>query len=38
MPTSEEDFEYTWEWFQGVVGFYQRAAKAENYVLFTADQ
>lgn len=38
MPLSDEDFEYTWEWFQGVVEFYQRAAAAGHSVLFTADQ
>jgi hypothetical protein len=38
MPLSDEDFEYTWDWFQGVVEFYQRAAAAGHSVLFTADQ
>lgn len=35
---SEEDFAYTWEWFQGVRDLYARAAKEGRYVLFTADQ
>jgi hypothetical protein len=35
---SEEDFGYTWEWFQGVRKLFQRAAKEDRYVLFTADQ
>ena len=38
MPLSEEDFQYTWEWFQGVVEFYQCAAAAGHSVLFTASQ
>ena len=38
MELSEADFEYTWEWFQGVRDFYIRAAEANRYVLFTADQ
>jgi hypothetical protein len=38
MPLSDDDFEYTWEWFQGVVEFYQRAAAAGHWVLFTVDQ
>lgn len=35
---SEEDFGYTWEWFQEVRDLYQRAADERRYVLFTADQ
>ena len=34
----DEDFEYTWEWFQGVRELYLRAAAEQRYVLFTADQ
>jgi hypothetical protein len=37
-PLSEEDFGYTWEWFQGVRELYIRAAKEGRFVLFTADQ
>lgn len=37
-PLTEEDFGYTWEWFQGVRELYQRAATEERFVLFTADQ
>lgn len=37
-PKSDEDFEYTWDWFTGVVLFYQKAAEAGRFVLFTADQ
>jgi len=35
---SDEDWQYTWEWFQPLVNFYQRAAAAGRYVLFTVDQ
>ena len=34
----EEDYEYTWSWFQGVRELYYRAAEAGRYVLFTASQ
>lgn len=37
-PVSEEDFGYTWKWFQNVRDLYQRAASEGRYVLFTADQ
>jgi len=35
---NEDDFQYTWEWFQGVRKLYQLAAVEGRYVLFTADQ
>lgn len=35
---SEDDFQYTWGWFQGVRELYARAAEEGRYVLFTADQ
>lgn len=38
FPKSDEDFEYTWEWFTGVVALFQRAAKEGRWVLFSADQ
>jgi hypothetical protein len=38
FPLTEEDFSYTWEWFQDVRKLYLRAAKQGRYVLFTADQ
>jgi hypothetical protein len=38
FQVSEEDFEYTWHWFQGVRDLYTRAAEAGRYVLFTASQ
>jgi hypothetical protein len=38
FPLTDEDFEYTWDWFQGVREFYLRAASEGRYVLFTVDQ
>ena len=38
FPLTEEDFRYTWDWFQGVRDLYTRAAKEGRFVLFTADQ
>jgi len=38
FPRTDEDFDYTWEWFTGVVTFYQKAAEEKRWVLFTADQ
>jgi hypothetical protein len=35
---SDEDFQYTWEWFQEVRALYQTAASEGRHVLFTADQ
>jgi hypothetical protein len=35
---TEEDFEYTWDWFQNVRQLYKRAADNNRFVLFTADQ
>ena len=37
-PLTEEDFGYTWEYFQSVRELYQRAATEGRFVLFTADQ
>lgn len=37
-PLSEDDFNYTWDWFQSVRDVYTRAAKEGRFVLFTADQ
>jgi len=37
-PLEDEDFEYTWRWFEKLVDFYCRAASAGHAVLFTADQ
>jgi len=38
FPLSDEDFHYTWDWFQGVRDLYTRATREERFVLFTADQ
>jgi hypothetical protein len=38
FPKSNEDFDYTWEWFQGVAEPYKKAAEAKRYVLFSASQ
>ena len=37
-PLSEEDFGYTWEWFQNVRRPFLNAANECRYVLFTASQ
>jgi len=37
-PIHEDDFEYTWENFRGLPGFFQRAADAGKWLLFTASQ
>jgi len=38
FPLSHEDFQYTWDWFQGVRDLYTRAAQDGRFVLFTASQ
>lgn len=38
MELSEEDFGYTWSWFENVRKLYATAAAANRHVLFTADQ
>ena len=38
FPLTDEDLEYTWEWFQSVRDLYARAAYNDRAVLFTADQ
>ena len=35
---TEEDFEYTWTWFQESLEFWKKAAAEKRYVLFTVDQ
>ncbi len=35
---TDEDFEYTWTWFQESLEFWKKAALENRYVLFTADQ
>lgn len=38
MEPDEEDFEYTWEYFQKSLEFWKTAAKEKRYVLFTVDR
>ncbi|MGQ0543367.1 MAG: YfbM family protein [Blastocatellia bacterium] len=38
MELSDDDFLYTWEWFENVRQLYRRAAAEKLHVLFTADQ
>ena len=38
FPLSDQDFNYTWDWFQRVRDLYSRAASEGRFVLFTADQ
>jgi len=38
MPKSLGDFEYTWDWFDGLAAFFQKASEANRYVIFTVDQ
>lgn len=35
---SEEDFEYTWDWFEPLRSFFQRATDNNRSVIFTVDQ
>jgi Domain of unknown function (DUF1877) len=34
----DEDFDYTWHWFQALRDFYERTATSGHHVLFTVDQ
>ena len=36
-PISDDDFEYTWSYFEDVRDFFQRAAQAKRPILFTTD-
>lgn len=38
FPLTDEDFQYTWGWFEDVRTLFQRAAAENRHVLFTADQ
>jgi hypothetical protein len=38
QPKSEQDFQYTWDWFKGLDAFFRKAADAQRYVIFTVDQ
>jgi len=34
----EQDFEYTWAYFEGVREFYEKAAAENRWSIFTVDQ
>lgn len=38
FSVNEEDFEYTWSWFESTKEFWKNAALEKRYVLFTVDQ
>lgn len=38
MELSDEDFGYTWEWFQGVRDLFRLAASENRHILFSVDQ
>jgi hypothetical protein len=38
LDLTDEDFEYTWDWFQNSLDFWKKAASEKRFVLFTVDQ
>lgn len=38
LELTEEDFSYTWDWFQNVRDLFIKASSENRFVLFTADQ
>jgi len=38
MEKSQEDCQYTWDWFSDLPAFFDRAEKAGRHVIFTVDQ
>jgi hypothetical protein len=38
VALTDDDFDYTWYWFNKSKDFWELAAKENRYVLFTADQ
>ena len=38
IPKSQEDCQYTWDWFSGLPPFFAHAEKAGRHVIFTVDQ
>jgi len=38
MAKSQEDCQYTWDWFSDLPEFFDRAEKAGRHVIFTVDQ
>ncbi|QJE95352.1 YfbM family protein [Luteolibacter luteus] len=37
-PKSQEDCQYTWDWFSSLPAFFDGAAKSGRHVIFTVDQ
>jgi hypothetical protein len=35
---NEDDFQYTWDWFNEVKAFYIKVASTDKSVIFTVDQ
>ena len=38
VPKDQQDWEYTWEYFEGMVLFFQKAAHSGRHVVFSVDQ
>lgn len=38
QPKSDEDCQYTWDWFSDLPAFFDRAEKAGRHVIFSVDQ
>ena len=38
QPKSDEDCQYTWDWFSDLPAFFERAEKAGRHVIFSVDQ
>jgi hypothetical protein len=38
QPKSQEDCQYTWDWFSDLPAFFDRAENAGRHVIFTVDQ
>jgi hypothetical protein len=38
LTLGEEDFQYTWDYFEDVPGFYLKAANEDRWTIFTVDQ
>ena len=38
QPKSDEDCQYTWDWFSDLPAFFDRAERAGRHVIFTVDQ
>ncbi len=38
LEKSQEDYQYTWDWFSDLPSFFDRAEKAGRHVIFSVDQ